>query len=129
MDFPNDLVPSSRQFNPGDWPVKSFKALDGAEVRILYGSKRTGMTLQLSYDNIRDQDAERFLDHYNDRKGTFLTFHFPTMQPAAKKGWVGNVDALGAGAWGNAWRYAEAPAVTNVRPGRSSVTVNLIGVF
>ena len=129
MDFPETLIPSSRQFDPGDWPVKTFKAQNGAEVRILYGSKRTGMTLQLTYDNIRDQDAEQFLDHFNDRKGTFLPFHFSVALPAVRKGWAGSQDALGAGGAGNAWRYAEAPSVVNVRPGRSSVTVNLVGVI
>ena len=129
MSYPEALVPSARQYDPGDWPVKTFKAQNGAEVRILYGSKRTGMKLQLKYDNIRDQDAELFLQHFNDRKGTFLSFHFSVAQPAAKKGWAGDPSVLGAAAAGNAWRYAEAPAITNVRPGRSSVTVNLVGVF
>jgi len=126
MDFPN-LTPTSRNFDPGDWPVKQFKAQDGSEVRILYGNRRTGMALQLGYDNISDANAELFLDHFNEKRGTFETFVL-TANPGVKKGWTGNPDALGAEAWGNRWRYAEPPKLVSVRPGRSSVTINLIGV-
>ena len=129
MEYPEALVPTSREFGPGDWPVKAYRAMNGAEVRILYGNRRTGMTLKLTYNNIRDQDAEQFLQHFNDRKGTFLPFRFSVAQPAAKKGWAGAQATIGAEAYGNTWRYAEPPAITSVRPGRSSVSVNLVGVF
>ena len=35
MAFPN-LVPTSRSFESGDYPVKAFRAQNGAETRILY---------------------------------------------------------------------------------------------
>lgn len=125
MAFPT-LTPSSRAFDPGDWPVKTFRSQNGAETRILYGSNRTGMTLQLSYDNITDANAELFLDHYNEMQGTYTTF---LLVSGTRSGWTGNLDALGANAWGNAWRYAEPPQVQSVRPGISSVQVKLIGVL
>lgn len=124
MAFPS-LVPTSRNFNPGDYPIKQFRSQSGAEVRILYGDARTGMTLELSYDNISDANADLFLAHYNDVKGTYNTFAIPD---EVKTGWSGSsssIDAAGV----NAWRYAEPPAVTAVRPGRSSVRVQLIGVL
>ena len=40
MAFPS-LVPSTRTFDAGNWPVKTYKAQSGAEVRILYGNRRT----------------------------------------------------------------------------------------
>lgn len=125
MAFPS-LVPTSRSFSAGDWPVKKYKAISGAEIRILFGNKRTNMQLSLSYDNITDSEAELFLDHYNEVRGTFSTFRFTDSNP--KGGWEGNADALGAAAWGNSWRYEGPPQVQQVRPGISSVTVNLIGV-
>lgn len=124
MAFPS-LAPTSRNFNPGDYPIKQFRSQSGAEVRILYGDARTGMVLELSYDNITDANAELFLQHYNDTKGTYDTF---TLSAAAKTGWSGNNNAIDVSGV-NAWRYAEAPAVTAVRPGRSSVRVQLIGVL
>ena len=125
MAFPN-LVPTSRSFESGDYPVKTFKAQNGAEVRILYGDKRTNMKLSLSYANITDAEAEQFLDHYDEVQGTFKTF---TLSSLARGGWAGNKDALGAQTHGNDYRYEKAPQQVSVRPGVSTVTVNLIGVL
>lgn len=124
MAFPS-LTPTSRNFNPGDYPIRQFRSQSGAEVRILYGDSRTGMTLELSYDNISDANAEAFLTHYNDVKGTYNTFTIPT---AVKTGWTGTASAIDVSGV-NAWRYSEAPGITAVRPGRSSVRVQLVGVL
>lgn len=124
MAFPS-LAPTSRNFNPGDYPIRQFRSQSGAEIRILYGDSRTGMTLELSYENIADTDAELFLTHYNDVKGTYNTFTLPS---AAKEGWSGTSGAVDVSGL-NAWRYSEAPAITAIRPGISSVRVQLIGVL
>jgi hypothetical protein len=124
MAFPA-LVPTSRSFDAGDYPIKTFKSQNGAETRILYGSNRTNMKLSLSYANITDANAELFLDHYDEMKGTFTTFGIDV----AKRGWEGNIDAIGATTHGNAYRYESAPQLTQVRPGVSTVTVSLIGVI
>jgi hypothetical protein len=92
MAFPA-LTPTSRSFESGDFPIKTFKAQNGAETRILYGSNRTNMKLQLSYANITDAEAEQFLDHYEEVRGTFDTFNLGQM---ARGGWQGNPNALGA---------------------------------
>ncbi len=124
--FP-DLIPTSRSFNAGEYPVKTFKAQNGAEHRILYGSNRTNMKLSLTFANITDADAELILDHYDSIQGTFGTL---SVSPSGGKGgWQGNVDAIGAAAHGNVYRYENAPQMTQVRPGISTVTVNLIGVI
>lgn len=124
MAFPA-LTPSSRNYASGDFPVKTFRAQSGAESRILYGNRRTGMTLELQYDNITDVNAELFLDHYDETKGSYVTFVLPA---AVLTGWSGNKDAIDA-ATGNSWRYDAPPQVTNVRPGISSVQVKLVGVL
>lgn len=124
MAFPT-LTPSSRNYASGDYPVKTFRSQSGSESRILYGSRRTGMTLDLQYDNLIDANAELFLDHYDETKGTYTTFTLPTV---ALTGWSGNKDAIDA-ATGNAWRYDGPPQITNVRPGVSSVQIKLIGVL
>ena len=124
MSYPA-LKPADRQFDAGDWPIKTYTAQSGAEVRILYGSKRTGMTLGLSYENVSDTQAEQFLTHYDSTFGTFQTF---TLPDAARSGWSGTQAAIDA-ASGNNWRYAEQPQITAVRPGRSSVRVSLVAVL
>jgi hypothetical protein len=90
MAFPI-LKPSSRSYDPGSYPVKVFKAQNGKETRILYGSERTEVKLSLSYANIGDPNAELFLDHYDEVQGTFQTFNLPGQ---ALGGWEGNEDAL-----------------------------------
>lgn len=124
MPFPS-LQPTTRAYDGGDFPVRTYRAQSGAEARILYGSRRTGMTLDLAFENITDAQAEQFLDHYDETKGTYRTFTLPT---AVLTGWSGNSDAIDA-ATGNSWRYDGAPSVASVRPGISSVQVKLVGVL
>jgi len=124
MAYPT-LTPTSRNYNSGDYPVKTFKSQSGAESRILYGNRRTGMTLDLQYDNITDPNAELFLDHYDETKGSYTTFVLPT---SALSGWSGNTDAIDA-ATANSWRYDGPPQITNIRPGISSVQIKLVGVL
>lgn len=126
MAFPA-LVPTSRSFESGDYPIKTFKAQNGKEHRILYGSNRTNMKLSLTYANITDANAELFLDHYDETQGTFQTFDVPS--ETGKGGWKGNQDAISATIHGNSYRYESAPQLVQVRPGISTVTVNLIGVI
>jgi hypothetical protein len=125
MPFPA-LRPTSRDFTPGDWPVKSYKSQSGAEVRILYGDTRTNMEMTLGYDNISDAQAEQFLTHYDETKGTYNTF---LINDLTKAGWAGARGSIGAESIGNRWRYADPPQITAVKPGRSSVRVSLLGVF
>lgn len=124
MAYPT-LRPSSRDFSPGDYPVKTVRAQSGAESRILYGSQRTGMQLQLAYSNITDAQAELFSAHYDEVKGSFQTFTLPS---AVRAGWAASSSAIDA-VGGNAWRYDQPPSITNVKPGISSVQVKLVGVL
>jgi len=127
MAFPT-LAPTSRQFTGGDWPIAKFQSQNGSEARILYGDRRVGHTLSLSYNNITDTEAESFFTDYYAQQGTYKTFPLP--QPitgSAGKGWSGSATFFNAGA-GAQWRYAEAPQLTSVYPGVSSVTIKLVAV-
>lgn len=122
MTFPT-LVPSNRQFGTGNWPVTSYLAADGAEVRIRRGNRRTGSTLQLVYSGLSDTEVDLFLNHFNDRQGTFLSF---SLTSGATKGYAGqNLKAD----TDNQWRYSGPVQVTSIYPGVSNVTVNLISVL
>ena len=118
MSFPN-LTPTGRTYDPGDWPVKKYQALSGAEIRIRYGNLRTNQRLTLTYDNITDSEASQFLDHYVSVQGTFLKFTIG--------GNVFNGSGLSKGR-DAVYRYDGPPQVTSVRPNISSVVVNLISV-
>ena len=86
MDFPA-LVPSSRNYNSGDYAVRTFRAQSGAESRILYGDSRFGATLELQYQNITDKNAQTFVGHYENVKGTYGTFTLPLR---VIEGWDGS---------------------------------------
>jgi hypothetical protein len=124
MSFPA-LTPSSRQFGSGNFPVSTYSAADGAEVRILRGNLRTGATLQLVYNALTDNEADLFINHYEAQKGSFLSF---SMSTGALKGYEGNTASIDAGP-NNTWRYASPVTIQSVYPGVSNVTVNLVGVL
>jgi len=124
MAYPS-IAPTGRSFNAGDYQYKTYKAQNGKEVRILYGDKRTGMTLDLAYANIADTAADDFITHYDETKGGFTSF---TLPEEFRSGWSGDEDAIDA-ATGNKWRYESPPQIASVRPGISSVTVRLVGVL
>jgi len=124
MAFPT-LRPTSREFNPGSWPTKTFNSQSGSEIRILYGSQRTNATLKLSYSNIPDNNAQLFLDDYEASFGTLRTFSIPS---EARAGWGGSASSIDSPP-GTKWRYEAAPSVQSVSPGRSSVAVSLVAVI
>ena len=123
MAFPS-LVPSSRTFDPGNFPVKVYQSQDGAEVRLLYGDKRVGMRLQLQYQNIPDSSADDFIAHFHAMKGTFTRF---TVGSQVNGGFSGSSSLLSAVPYGSQWRYESAPQLQSVYPGVSTVSVSLIG--
>ena len=125
MAFPN-LKPTSRTFQPGDFPVKTFKSQNGTEIRFRYGNKCTDLKLSLSYANITDAQASDFLDFYlNTSTGTFRTF---SLSSNTLSGWVGYLHFVDGATTGAQYRFEGPPQLTQVRPGISTVTVNLIGV-
>ena len=91
MPFPTSLSPTSRTFDAGDYPIKKFKSQNGVETRILYGSRRTGQKMSLTYQNILDHEAEQFVDHYDEVFGTLNPFNISSTGKAdgAKAGWNG----------------------------------------
>lgn len=130
MTFPS-IRPTGRQFDAGNWPVKSFSSQSGTEIRILYGNYRTNLVFSLTYENVTDAQAGDFLEDYANRNGTFGSFVFDdTQKQALLAGWgdptVENLLTAGSSV---KWRYDEAPKITSVRPGISSVSVTLRGIL
>ena len=123
MSFPT-LAPTARTFDPGDWPVKKYNSMSGAEVRIRYGNKRFNAKLSLQYNNIADKSADDFLTHYESQFGTYKAFTVPTQ---VLSGWTGNNYIPNQSVM--KFRYSKAPSVVSVRPGVSSVSVELTGVI
>ena len=124
-DLPQ-YIPTSRSLGLGNFPVKTYRSQNGAEMRLLYGDKRTNMTMQLSYQNVADSVAQEFVEHFIVTEGTFKCFAIGT---ASRDGWSQADKYMGASEWGNEWRYSKPPQLTSVYPGVSSVTVELVAVI
>ena len=122
MSYPT-LRPSERSYTPGDWAVKRHNSMSGAEIRIRYGDKRFNARFSLSYRNIPDSEAYKFLEHYNTQLGTYKKFTLPVEVLA---GWTGPTYLPTTTAM--QFRYEGPPALQAVRPGVSNVTVELTGV-
>lgn len=121
---------SDRLFRSAKYPVTIYRAMNGAEVRILRGSKPSGATLELIYDNIPDTEAEKFTQHHANRLGSLHSFLLPTGAPARTAGWKGATNWMQIEANGNRWRWAEEPEITPSKtPGRSNVRVRLVSAL
>jgi hypothetical protein len=123
MAFPN-LVPSARSFAQGDFANRKYTAISGQETRIRYGDKKYGATLNLTYQNLSDDQANLFLAHYTEVLGTFKSFTLPagTTRGWSSTSYIPNSSEL-------RWRYEAAPTLTNNRPGVSSISLQLRGVI
>ena len=63
-DFPA-LIPTARNFQPGQYPVKAYRAMSGAVLRRSFGSRPFGHTLDLQFDNVPEATVNAIIDHYN----------------------------------------------------------------
>ena len=122
MAYPT-LKPSARTYTPGNWANKQYNSISGSETRIRYGDKRYNATLQLTYSNISDTDADKFLADYDANFGTYKKFTLPSEVLA---GWSGTNYVPDTGAM--QFRYSAPPSIASVRPGVSVVTIQLVGV-
>lgn len=128
LPFPT-LTPSTRSIDIGDYPIKKYMAMNGAEIRILYGSADTNAVMTLTYQNITDDLASDFVQHFRSTKGTYEIF--PLAQEVYN-GWKGDTTEgpyqIFRGEKGR-WRYDSPPKISNVRPGISTVQISLITVL
>ena len=129
-ESPFDIYrPTTRQFTSGAFPVKTFQAQNGAEIRILYGNQLTGKKLKLTYANVTDAVAYHFIQHYVEMRGSYKTFTMgDTGDDGYRSGWKGPRAGLGAQMWRMDYRYAEEPQIQSTYINRSTVSISLIAV-
>jgi hypothetical protein len=121
------LKPSSRSYAPGKYPISEFAALNGAKTRVIYGNRRSDAELSLGFQNITDAQAASVLAHYELITPTGDWASFSTNDGAAGAS-APLADYLReVGGSGLRWRYADAPSITSVHPGRSTVSVKFVG--
>ena len=126
VTFPT-LEPTSRSFVAPRWPTSGITSQSGVTTRRLWGSRPSQAQLNLSFDNISDDNAGLIVAAYNSAKGATTELTLPNVlfngASAALTGWL-NTTSTGAGM---KWFYAEEPpTVESIAPGRSSVRVVLV---
>jgi hypothetical protein len=122
-DFPA-LTPTARNFQPGQYPVKTYRALSGATVRRSFGNRPFGHTLDLQFENVSEATVNAIINHYNTQGGGTLGFALPATIFAGYGTGLRNLMQNPAGI---EWLYAEPPAISSVLRDRSTVTVKLVG--
>ena len=121
---PTDLVPSTRNYSPGDYPQVEFEAQNGVKTVIRYGKYRTGATLTLGFDNISDDDAATILLHYEEVQSVWGEVNFDGT--GVIEGASSNITSFFVERTELKWKYDGPPQVTSVYPGRSNVQCKVV---
>jgi hypothetical protein len=124
VTFPSSITPSGRDFTLGQYPTRVYRALSGNTVKRSYGNKPHSYQLSLQYENIADDKALEFINHYNTTSGGFTRFALPN------KIFSGMSDALRGtvqAPYNIRWEYSGPPKVQSVYRGISTVSIELTG--
>jgi len=120
------IKPSSRSYSPGEFPQATFQAQNGARSVIRYGNKRVNSQLNVSFNNITDDQAYQILENYRDVNSDW---DYVTFDQASGLAGIGStltsyVDETSSGL---RWRYGGPPQVSSVQPGISNVSCSFVG--
>ena len=117
------IVPSTRRYGFGLFPVTTETGFGGGSVRFLHGDTRYGVNLELVYETISQAEALQIRDHYRGQNGGARSFLLPNAI------WAGHGDPSNIVPLGTAWVYAAEPAETHRSGLLFDVTVQLLQVI
>lgn len=124
--FPN-LQPTGRSYTPGNWPQTEFRAQNGAVTVVRFGSRRTDSELRLEFNNISDDEAALVLANYEAVMAAWDNVTFTATNGSAGASAALRLYLEESGGSGLCWRYADAPEVSSVMPGVSTVRCRFLG--
>lgn len=117
------ITPTAMDFTAPEFPVRSNTSLSGVVSRRIFGNRGSRSVLSLSFDNITDDNAAEILTAWNAGSGSLDALTVPTEVFDGAD--TALSDYLTAGGDDLTWHFAEAPRVTRVKPGISTVRVTL----
>ena len=129
--FPT-IKPSSRRYNPGEYPSTTFESLDGTKTHLRYGNKRVNATLNLGFSNISDAEAGLIIANYENVMSEYDFVRFKDENAAVGidssflKQEIRDNAGTGQTKLGLRWRYSRPPVVTSVQPGISNVSCSFV---
>ena len=112
--------PTRRTFVPGQFATKRFSTISGAGTTSLYGSKAFDAQLRITL-LLNDDDTCTVLKCWDDAYGSYDVLTLPEEFFAGASPVLDCTipDYLN-------WRWAEAPSVESILPGRSRVQIILL---
>ena len=124
------IKPSSRSYDPGEYPSTTFESLNGTKTHIRFSNRRVNAKLTLGFSNIPDSDAVLILKNYEDVNSTW---DYVLMSSEARAG-VLDRDLNGylleysydEGQYTLKWRYDGPPQVTSSYHGLSNVECKFV---
>ncbi len=102
--FPS-LIPATRVFSPGQYPVAAIEALNGAEGNVRLSTTMVESRLRLRFVALSEAEMLSVLAHYMGQRGGFDAFSLPV------EVFSGTDDPANFQLAGYFWRYAESPTV------------------
>jgi hypothetical protein len=94
------IVPSTRRYGFGLFPVTTERGFGGGSVRFLHGSRRYGIELELGYEYLSEAEAQTLRDHYRGQGGGSRSFMLPNAI------WAGHSSPANIVPLGTTWVYA-----------------------
>ena len=123
--FPS-VKPTSRRYNPGQYPSATFESLNGTKTHLRYGNKRVNATLQLGFSNITDADAALILDNYEEVNSDWDYVTFSSTNGTVGVGSTSLSSYFKEFGSGLKWRYSQPPSVTSTFKGLSNVSCSFV---
>ena len=133
IPFP-DIKPTSRSYTAGVAPRELFRAQNGATTAVQFGKRVVDSLLQLTFNNITDEQAKQIFDNYisigADGNGDWDYVEFPFEAVNGAMAGIGDEGlrrVMAESPGYRKYRYESPPQITSVFPGRSSVVLTLRG--
>lgn len=138
------LKPTRRNFTLGEYPTKIYRSLSGKTVRRSFGNRPYGATLELVYENAKEDVLTAIYGHYHGQLGNSIGFALSDAVLAGLTASSNTTRQLKAGApylilqqlgigSGSAsdmlWFYDEAPQVESTYRNLSTISVKLSSEF
>ena len=113
------LCPKSRSFSPGIYPTKRFTSISGAGVTRLYGTLPSAAVLTLEF-LVTDTELQSVIECWHEAKGDAYPVSLPkdVFKGVRKSIFYKSVQ----------WRWGEAPRITSVVRGRSTLRARFVTV-
>ena len=123
--FPS-VKPSSRSYNPGEYPQTKFEAQNGAKTIMRYGKNRVNATLTLGFSNISDADAALILANYENVNSDWDYVTFDRGYATSGVTDTSLLAYLKESGSSLKWRYSGPPSVTSSFKGKSNVSCSFV---